>query len=429
MGFHNDMYKQGIFKLKKLPLLIATVAINITLLVSFSGNTFAGENSDNTSLPDDPPVIYYFWGYCPLCVEPDENLTNIEDYPVEIRVYEVVYNADNREKFHKMREEIGIESIVFPTTIINNQYWLGFSPVIEEEIIEAIEYALYEKEAKARTMFIALPIIGEIDLHATPISLTTILIAFLDGFNPCSIFVLTFLLAIIVHSASRGRVLLVGITFLAVTTLVYGLFILGALNIMLFAAQLFWIRNVVAAIVIVLGLFSIKEYFAFRNGISFSIPESYKAKYYQQVRNVFYTKSVIPMISATAVMALGISLVELPCTAGFPFIWTGLIAGLDLPPSQYGLLFTVYLATYLSVEIIIFMLAVIRMRAIKLTEERGRLLKLVAGSLMLVLGLVLFLKPEYMESMLGLLIAFGASLLLISILYLIRTAISAKVTK
>ncbi len=410
----------------KLQLAHATLLIAIALVLLFPGGIQAGTGAEKNSLPEETPVLYYFWGYCPLCDAPDENLVNIQEYPVEIKIFEVVYNAENREKFHEMREEIGIESMVFPTTIINEQYWLGFSPMIEDEIIQAIEYALYETEVKSEMSLIYLPLIGEIDLYATPIMFTTVLIGFLDGFNPCSIFVLTFLLAIIVHSASRGRIIVVGLTFLIVTTLVYGLFILGALNIMIFASQLFWIRNVVAGVVIVLGLFSIKDYFVLKKGISFSIPDSYKAKYYQQVRNIFYTKSIIPMILATAVMALGIALIELPCTAGFPFIWTSIVSGLELPLSQYILLFIIYLSIYLSVELIIFLLAVVRMRTMKLTEERGRFLKLSAGCLMFVLGLVLILKPEYMENILGIIVAFGAAALMVITLYFIRTVIMAK---
>ena len=126
------------------------------------------------------------------------------------------------------------------------------------------------------------------------------------------------------------------------------------------------------------------------------------------------------MISATAIMALGIALIELPCTAGFPFIWTNIIAGLDLSLSQYVFFFAVYLTIYLIDELVLFSLALIRMRSMKLTEEKSLLLKLIAGSLMLVLGLVLLLKPEYMENIFGILMAFGASFLVVLFIYLIR---------
>jgi hypothetical protein len=365
-------------------------------------------------------VLYYFWAFCPLCTEPDENLTRFLDYPVPIEVYEVVYSSENMEYFNRVRAELGIDMLIFPIFIFNQQYWIGDSDAILDDVAAAIERSLGENISERSLTVIRLPILGEIDLLSSPVILTTLVIAFLDGFNPCSFFVLTFLLAIIVHSASRKRILLVGLTFLIITSLVYGLFMLGALNIMLIASQLFWIRNLVAVIVVILGILGIKDYFAYQEGFSMSIPDSYKSKYYSQVRKVLYSESMMPMITATALMALGIALVELPCTAGFPFIWSGIIAGLNLSTAEYILLFTLYLVVYFADEFIIFLLALLKMRTVKLTEESGRFLKLVAGSLMLVLGLVLVVNPVLMESLRGLAVAFGAVFMLILIMHSIR---------
>lgn len=394
----------------------------ISFFLCFDTPVYARENRSSS---ESEEVLYYFWGYCPTCSKPEDHIGLFDDYPVDVEIYEVFHDQEGRKVYDRFSEELGIKSRGFPTLVYKDQYWLGFSASVQEEIIYAIEASLDDREVTERRNIIVLPLIGELDLAASPIILTTFIVAFLDGFNPCSLFVLTFLLAIIVHSASRKRIFIVGLTFLLVTAAVYGLFILGILNIMIFAAQLFWIRNVIAVIVIILGLVAVKDFIVFKQGFSFAIPDSYKSKYYQQVRNVFYTESVLPMITATAVMALGIALIELPCTAGFPFIWTSIVAGLDLSISFFIILFAVYILTYLSVELVIFFLAVVRMRSLKMTEERGRLLKLVGGSLMLVLGLILIIEPTYMESMIGILVAFGASAGLAVTIFLIRKALES----
>lgn len=394
----------------------------ISFILCFDTPVYARENRSSS---ESEEVLYYFWGYCPTCSKPEDHIGLFDDYPVDVEIYEVFHDQEGRKVYDRFSEELGIKSRGFPTLVYKDQYWLGFSASVQEEIIYAIEATLDDREVTERRNIIVLPLIGELDLAASPIILTTFIVAFLDGFNPCSLFVLTFLLAIIVHSASRKRIFIVGLTFLLVTAAVYGLFILGILNIMIFAAQLFWIRNVIAVIVIILGLVAVKDFIVFKQGFSFAIPDSYKSKYYQQVRNVFYTESVLPMITATAVMALGIALIELPCTAGFPFIWTSIVAGLDLSISFFIILFAVYILTYLSVELVIFFLAVVRMRSLKMTEERGRLLKLVGGSLMLVLGLILIIEPTYMESMIGILVAFGASAGLAVTIFLIRKALES----
>ncbi len=401
----------------------------VILVVILIGVGFMGKEGSAHSAGED--VVYYFWGYCPVCSKPEEHVHLFDDYPVEVLIYEVFQDKTGRGEYDRISAEVGIDVYGFPTVVFRDRYWLGFSASVQQDITATLDAAYRDHDAPERENIIVLPLVGEIDLLDSPIFLTTAIIAFLDGFNPCSLFVLTFLLAIIVHSASRKRIFLVGITFLIITASVYGLFMLGILNIMIFASQLFWIRNVVAAIVIVLGLAGIKDFIIFKDGPSFAIPDSYKSKYYRQVRNVFYTSSFLPMVGATAVMALGIALVELPCTAGFPFIWSTVISGLDLSRSAFVSLFTLYILIYLSVELVIFFAAVIRMRSIKMTEERGRLLKLVAGSLMFVLGLILLLRPDYMENILGIVATFGSAALLTLVIYagrMLYRRISGKTT-
>ncbi len=378
----------------------------------------------NVTAADQPVieenVLYYFWGHCPICSKPEEHVGLFADYPVEVRIYEVFHDEAGRNKYDQVSEELHITAMGFPTLVYNDRYWLGFSETVQEEIIASIEASLQQREVENGSRKVLIPLIGEFDLQATPILLTTVLIAFLDGFNPCSLFVLTFLLAIIIHSASRKKIFLIGFTFLLVTSAVYGLFMLGILNIMVFAARLFWIRNIIAALVILVGLFGIKDFLVAQEGPTFSIPEKHKSKFYKQVRRIFYTDSVLPMIGATAVMGLGIALVELPCTAGFPFIWSTIVAGMDLSANYFALLFAIYLLIYLLDEVVIFLVAVIKMRSTKMTEEQGRTLKLVAGTLMLVLGLILLVRPEYMESITGLAATFVAAFMITVMIYQLK---------
>ena len=236
-------------------------AVLLLVFSVISSIAVSAAEKENRLKSDD--VLYYFWGYCPTCSDPDDHVGLFDDYPVQVEIYEVFLGEEGRSKYDQISDELGIEVRGFPTIVYKDQFWLGFSEAVQKEIIEAIEASLEDREAAEQGNIVNLPLVGEIDLSASPIILSTFIIAFLDGFNPCSLFVLTFLLAIIVHSASRKRIFIVGFTFLLVTSVVYGLFILGVLNIMIFVARLFWIRNVVAAIVIILGLVAIKDFILF----------------------------------------------------------------------------------------------------------------------------------------------------------------------
>lgn len=362
-------------------------------------------------------VIYYFWGHCPICSKPEDHIEFFDKYPVEVLIYEVFDDQAGRRKYDQVRDKLDIKAMGFPTIVYNNQYWLGFSQAVQNELVETIEVSLELKDNSARDSLINLPFFGTLDLQYSSILLTTVVIALLDGFNPCSLFVLTFLLAIIIHSASRKRIFLIGLTFLLVTATIYGVFILGILNVMIYVAQLLWIRNIVAIILIIIGIFGVKDFFFYQEGPTFSISEKHKSKFYKQVRKIFYTDSVMPMIVATAVMGVGIALVELPCTAGFPFIWSTIISGMELNVSYFSILFVLYIIVYLADELVIFLLAVLKMRSTKISEEQGRTLKLLAGSIMIVMGLVLLFYPDLMKNFNGIVIAFGAAFLITYLIY------------
>jgi cytochrome c biogenesis protein CcdA len=176
----------------------------------------------------------------------------------------------------------------------------------------------------------------------------------------------------------------------------------------------------VAILVIIIGIFGLKDFFFYREGPTFSIPEKHKSRFYKQVRKIFYTDSVWPMLVATVAMGLGIALVELPCTAGFPFIWSSIISGMELTASYFIILFVLYIMVYLADELVIFFLALLKMRSTKISEEQGRTLKLLAGTIMIVMGLVLLFYPDLMENFTGILIAFGTAFLMAFLIYLLR---------
>jgi len=255
-----------------------------------------------------------------------------------------------------------------------------------------------------------LPIVGEVEADAYPLAAFTALIAFVDGLNPCSIWVLSFLLGIVLYSGKK-KVVLVGLTFLIVTATVYGLFIAGALTIFHFIAHLFWIRLTVAAIAIIIASVSIKDFFWFKKGISFTIPERYKPGLYKKVRGLIKKEDTLTTVTATAFMAAGVALIELPCTAGFPVIWSQIVAERGLNTQVYIGFLIMYVLVYLSIELVIYSGAALRMKRLDFGKKEGRIMKLVGGSIMLVLGLVILIDHTIMDDFTLTLIVFALTIL------------------
>ena len=246
---------------------------------------------------------------------------------------------------------------------------------------------------------LTLPLIGPVDLGTQSLAISTALIAFIDGFNPCSLWVLSMLLALTLHTGSRKKVFIIGLVFITVTSLVYALFIAGLFTMFTVISFVGWIRVVVALVALFFAVVNIKDYFWYKEGLSFTIADEQKPGLYRSMRRVINASDSLPaLIGATIVMAAGVSLVEFSCTAGFPVLWTNLLVAQNVTALTFIALLALYMLIYQLDELGIFLAAVFSLRASKLEEKHGRILKLIGGTLMLTLAVVMLVNPSLMNS-------------------------------
>ncbi len=387
-------------------------------------------------LAANPVVIYFFWGDgCPHCAEAEPFLAKLADrYPeVEIRDYEVWNNEENRDLMFAMADAYGFEAQYVPTIFIGGQHWVGYSEEIAKQIESAVKTCRVDgcrdagagivpgvaaeplpvgpEETPAESSdIIKLPIFGEVDLKSQSLLVSTLLISFVDGFNPCSVWVLSMLLALTLHTGSRKKVLIIGLVFLTVTAFIYAMFIAGLFTVLSIVSFIGWIQVVVALVSFFFGLVNIKDYFWYKEGLSFTIADDKKPGIFQRMRKVMdASQSFWGMMGATVVLAAGVSLVEFSCTAGFPVLWSNLVSAQNVTTATFIGLLLVYMLIYQLDELAIFGTAVITLRASKLEEKQGRILKLIGGTLMLTLAVVMLVKPSLMSQLSSSLIIFGAA--------------------
>ena len=237
-------------------------------------------------------------------------------------------------------------------------------------------------------------------------------------FNPCSIWVLTMLLALTLHTGSRKKVVLIGLIFLTVTAAIYALFIAGLFTMFTVVSFVGWIQVVVALVALFFALVNIKDYFWYKEGLSFTISDDVKPGIFQRMRRLMdASQSFGGLVAGTVVLAAGVSLVEFSCTAGFPVIWTNILVSQNVTATSFVLLLLAYVAVYQLDEMGIFFVAVYTMRSSKVEEKHGRILKLIGGMLMLSLAGVMLINPSLMNdlssSMLVFGIAFGITILVL----------------
>lgn len=412
-----------------------------------------------------PVAIYFFWGDgCPHCAKAKPFLAELaQQYPqVEVRAYEVWYDEQNQRLFSQMAAAAGFEPSAVPTIFIGDRYWVGYAEQVAGEIADAVatcaatgcrdaglgiipgiptpaptspagqpvsstaaasQAALPPVAAAAQTQAnqLTLPWLGAIDLAAQSLAVSTALIAFVDGFNPCSVWVLSMLLALTLNTGSRRKVFLVGVVFLAVTSLVYMAFITGLFTMFSVINMVGWIQVVVALVALLFAAVNIKDYFWYKSGLSFTIADEKKPGIYRGIRRVLdASNSTWGVVGATVVLAAGVSLVEFSCTAGFPVIWTNLLIAQETTLVTFALLLLLYMVIYQIDEFGLFLVAVFTLKSNKLEEKHGRILKLLGGMLMLALALVMLIHPAWMNEVSSSLVVFALAFVTTGLVLLVH---------
>lgn len=361
---------------------------------------------------EEPVVVTVFWGAgCPYCAEELEFLYDLQnEYPIEIVAYEVSH-PDNWEIFAETVERFGMEPRSVPTTIIGDQIWVGFSEPIAAEIRRVVASSTAPDITPSSTAeSIDLPLIGTVDSGEVPLFVATGIIALVDGINPCSLWVLAILLALVLRSKSRRRVIAVGGTFLFITALLYAFYIAGMYGLLTYMASEAWVRVAMALVALGFGLVSLKEYFRFGKGLSLGIAESRKPALYRRMRAITVEARTLPIaLAGTALLAVGVSILETPCTAGYPLLWANLLAEQQVGLMSALPLFLLYMTIFLADELVVLGAAVVTMRAAKLEERAGRLMRLISGAVMVVLAATLVFAPEAMTSIKGSLAVFAVA--------------------
>lgn len=408
----------------------------------------------------EPVIIYIFHGAtCPYCRAETQFLEALKaQYPnVNVRDYEVYYDEGNRVYWAQMLAAHGLEPSGVPTTFIGDRYWIGFADSIANQIEAAVitcqqagcpdpgigvvpeavaplatppVAAVEAGESALQGETFALPLIGEVSLAGHSLWVNTLLIAAVDGFNPCSLWVISILLALVVHSGSRRKTLIVGLVYLLTTALVYSLFIAGLFSVLSLVSFVGWVQVGVALLALAFAIINIKDFFWYKEGVSLTIADSQKPTIYRAMRNVIAGDKSLPgLVGATAAMAVGVTLFELPCTSGLPVLWTNMIAAQEVPAVTFALLLLLYLVVFLVDELIVFGSVVFTLRVSRFEEKQGRALKLIGGMIMLALAITLLIDPAAMNSLPTSLLVFGAAFVGALIVLVLHTSVQVPVSR
>jgi hypothetical protein len=242
-----------------------------------------------------------------------------------------------------------------------------------------------------------LPVFGRLSAGTIGMPLFTIAIGLVDGFNPCAMWVLVFLLSILVNLRDRKRILMVAGTFVLISGLAYYAFMAAWLNVFLLVGLVRPIQIVLGMMAIVVGAIHIKDYFAFKQGISLSIPESAKPTIYARVRSIVTAEHLWGALVGAVTLAVLVNIVELLCTAGLPALYSEILTMQQFPAWKNYAYLGLYILAYMFDDSLMVFAVTLTLGKRKMQEMEGRVLKLISGAVILALGGVMLFRPDWLR--------------------------------
>lgn len=372
--------------------------------------------------------IYLFHSYtCKHCKEEIKLLDELEKEYDNIKVYKYEVNEnENGELLKNISEIMGSKVTGTPYTIIGNKVFSGydyenskgrFKGAIEYyskygyedkvgEYISSIPLPSYEVKdtdpdvdeyiSNYISYKVKLPLIGEVKLKNLTLPLITVVIGLADGFNPCAMWVLLFLISMLIGMKDKKRMWILGSTFLLISALIYLIFMMSWLNLANLLISVVWVRVIIAVVSLVGGFINLRGYIKHRKVSGCDVVDDKKRnRTITRIKKFTTEKNFWLAILGVIVLAISVNVVELACSAGLPVMFIEILSLNNLTAIEEIIYIVLYMLFFLLDDFVVFVIAMTTLSLTGVSSKYGNLSKLIGGILMLFIGLLLMFKPEW----------------------------------
>jgi glutaredoxin len=344
-----------------------------------------------------PRITVFSREDCPHCADAKRFLEAlVERRPsLQLRIRDVVREPEALRELQALAAGHGVAAPGVPAFEICGSFLVGFRD--EQSSGRAIERLVAGEASEAADGdAVEAPLVGRIELPALGLPLFTILLGLVDGFNPCAMWVLLFLLSVLVNVRDRRRILVVAGTFVLVSGAAYFAFMAAWLELFLWVGVWRPAQMLLAVLAIAIGAVHVKDSLVPGRGPSLSISPARKPGLYARVRRIVHAETLPAALAGAFVLAVLVNAIELLCTAGIPALYTRVLTLQGLSTPAYYAYLLLYDAAYVLDDALAVTAVVVTLRRHKLSAVEGRWLQLVSGVVILALGLLLLAAPGWL---------------------------------
>ena len=398
------------------------------------------------ALAANQPIIHVFTSRaCPHCAREKQFLQEYkQQYPeIEIFNYEIE-KGDNAFLLNLIGQELDDFRGGVPFTVIGDEYIVGFGSaettgakirqIVESEAQQEAELDLVriaksnnlspvrteitapqsepasdqlsptpaassassdsDQNQEALEQKVEIPLLGERKVSSFSLPVLTVLLGFLDGFNPCAMWALVFLITLLLNLEDKKRMWILGTAFILTSGIVYFLFMTAWLNLFLFLGLIKWVRILIGAVALGAGGYYLYDFCVNQTGACKVDLGGRKQKIFDKLKKFTYQESLAAALIGIVALAFAVNLIELVCSAGLPAVYTQVLAMSELSAWQYYAYIAVYIIIFMLDDLFVFFAAMTTLHKVGINNKYARYSHLIGGLLMAAIGLALWFKPE-----------------------------------
>lgn len=386
-------------KFKRYSLLFLIIAGLFLLVAHFKPSHYSGEGE----------VVFFYHPNCPHCKEQKPFNDELKKQFPELKWVEYdVTKPGTREVMITYAEKFDIppSRLGVPFTVFGDAYFLGFDTIetsgtfIEQAMQDNIEGIEVEGGHQAPISqvdeVVDLPFFGEINVLDYSLPVLAILLGIVDGFNPCAMWVLVYLISLILSVKERRKIWLLVGTFVAASGILYFLFMTAWLNVFLLLGYMRPLTIIIGLGAIYIGATSIQQFIKTRGALVCDVgdPTSKKRTMHKMEKLVL---APITMGSVMGIIGLAfiVNSIEFACSAALPAIFTHVLAVSSLLWWQHYAYILLYVLFFMLDDLIIFGLAAFAVNT-TVGDKYATWCKLIGGIILLGLGIVLAFFPGFL---------------------------------
>jgi len=373
-------------------LIISLIILGIVIGVTSQGTSSIGEGYE---------VHFFYVTGCSHCPEQrpfNERLANT--YPSIQIIEHDAATAQGRALLDQMLEERGIVyEPGFPITIFGNQVFGDWES--EETTGRAIEEALQQclsgecppPTGEEPRDTIVLPLIGEIVLADYSLPALAIVLGLVDGFNPCALWVLVYLISLVATLRDRRRIWLIVGSFVLASGVLYFLFMTAWLNVFLLIGYIRPVTIVIGLVALGGGILQIREVIKTKGEIVCEVTsEESREKTMARMQKIVSSPITLGTIVGIIALAFAVNAIEFVCSAAIPAVFTQVLSLASLTTFQYYGYILLYVFFFMLNNLVIFGAA-----AFALTSNLGvryaKYARPVGAAILIILGALLLFAP------------------------------------